>query len=70
MEPFTIFCKGEHIGGNVTFWQDGESYYYQSEGIGEPKKCSKKLYDEAVEEYKKQTGNGRFREGDTDGKSM
>ena len=50
----TVFCQGRDIGGNVTFWKEGKSYFYQSEGIGNPTKCSKKLYDDAVIEYKKQ----------------
>ena len=50
----TVFCQGRDIGGNVTFWKEGKSYFYQSEGIGNPTKCSKKLYDDAVVEYKKQ----------------
>lgn len=51
---FTVFCQGETIGGDVTFWKSGKSYYYQSDGIGKPTKCSKKLYDEARELYMKQ----------------
>lgn len=59
---FTVFCQGKNIGGNVVFWKKGKSHYYQSEGIGSPTKCSKKLYDEAVAEYKKQKQTEDFRE--------
>ncbi len=53
---FTVFCQGETIGGDVTFWkgENGKNYYYQSDGIGKVTRCSKKLYDEAKALYEKQ----------------
>ena len=52
--PFTIYCQGETLSGDVTFWQEGKSYYYQSVGVGKPTKCSKKLYEQAKAEFEKQ----------------
>lgn len=53
-DVFEVFCQGHTIGGYVTFWKSGKYYYRQSVGLGKPKRCSKKLYDEAKALYEKQ----------------
>lgn len=55
-ETFTVFLQGNSLGGYATFWKSNNSYYYQCNGIGEATRCSKKLYEEAKELYKKSHG--------------
>lgn len=57
-EVFAVWCQGETMGGYVTFWKEGKTYWRQSQGIGEPTRCSKKLYEEARALYEKQKGGG------------
>lgn len=51
---FEIYSQGKIMSGYVTFWKSGKYYYKQSIGLTKATRCSKKLYDEAKELWKKQ----------------
>lgn len=55
-EPFTIFLEGKTMGGYTTFWRSNNVYYYQSDGIGEPTRCSQALYEEARKLWAEKNG--------------
>lgn len=55
-DTFTIWYQGEASSGEVTFWKTPKGKcMYQCIGIGEPKRCSKKKYEEAKALYEEQT---------------
>ena len=52
LEIFEVYCRGNTIGGYVTFWKTPKAYMLQA--IGKPRRCSKKLYEEAKALYEEQ----------------
>lgn len=54
LELFEVYCQGPTMGGYVTFWKTPKAYMRQCVGISNPKRCSKKIYDEAKALYEEQ----------------
>ena len=52
LEVFDVYSKGHIMSGYVTFWRTPKAYMYQA--VGNPKRCSKKLYEEAKALYEEQ----------------
>lgn len=55
-ETFSV-TVGNIIRGDVTFWKTKNGYMYQAVGIGEPTRCTKKIYDEAKALFEEQQLN-------------
>lgn len=52
-EVFEVYCKGNIMSGYVTFWKTPKGHYMR-QAIGKPRRCSKKLYEEAKAMYEEQ----------------
>lgn len=52
-EVFEVYCKGNIMSGYVTFWKTPKGNYMR-QAIGKPRRCSKKLYEEAKAMYEEQ----------------
>ncbi len=49
---FEVYSKT--LRGYISFWKRGRYYYTQIIGLTGPKRCSKKVYDEAFAVYQEQ----------------
>ena len=63
LEIFEVYSKGHVMSGYVTFWRTPKAYMMQA--IGNPRRCSKKLYEEAKALYEEQQkARGSIEEGE------
>lgn len=52
LEVFEVYSQGTIMSGYVTFWKTPKAYMLQA--VGKPRRCSKKLYEEAKALYEEQ----------------